>query len=238
MADPTSKTCSTCREVLPASEFHRSSRSASGLQAYCKACGAERQRAYRAKNPDRMREQGRRNMRRRRELRPDEVAAYQRDWRSSNPDKVRAAKAAWERDNYERFRQFANAASRKYKRSNPEKVAEYNKAWDAANPEAVAAKNRRWRERNPEAVRAKGSRRRAKIRNATVGDVDLLVLWAEQRAICGLCELPMDETLAWPDPLSRSVDHIVPLSRGGTHEQSNLQWTHLVCNIRKGAKAP
>ena len=29
-----------------------------------------------------------------------------------------------------------------------------------------------------------------------------------------------------------------PLSKGGTHEQSNLQWTHLVENLRKGATVP
>lgn len=36
--------------------------------------------------------------------------------------------------------------------------------------------------------------------------------------------------------MSASVDHIVPLARGGKHEQSNLQWTHLVENQIKGTK--
>lgn len=38
--------------------------------------------------------------------------------------------------------------------------------------------------------------------------------------------------------MSKSLDHIVPLAKGGTHEQSNLQWTHLVENLQKGASVP
>jgi len=40
--------------------------------------------------------------------------------------------------------------------------------------------------------------------------------------------------LAWPDPGSKSIDHILPLSKGGSHSQENVQWAHLVCNTRKG----
>lgn len=35
---PSSKQCSTCREVKPASEFHASHRSRDGLQGNCKPC--------------------------------------------------------------------------------------------------------------------------------------------------------------------------------------------------------
>ena len=34
------------------------------------------------------------------------------------------------------------------------------------------------------------------------------------------------------------VDHIVPVSRGGTHDLGNLQLLCHQCNVRKGAKAP
>jgi len=34
----------------------------------------------------------------------------------------------------------------------------------------------------------------------------------------------------------RSLEHIVPLSRGGTNKQSNLAITHHECNAKKGNK--
>lgn len=38
-----------------------------------------------------------------------------------------------------------------------------------------------------------------------------------------------------PDPLCASIDHIVPLSQGGTNDLTNLQLAHLRCNLRKRA---
>ena len=38
--------------------------------------------------------------------------------------------------------------------------------------------------------------------------------------------------------LAAAEHHIIPLALGGTHEAANLQWAHLICNIRKGARMP
>ena len=45
--------------------------------------------------------------------------------------------------------------------------------------------------------------------------------------------MKVDKDLMWPDPMSASLDHIVPLSRGGTHTLDNVQLAHLACNERK-----
>lgn len=52
-------------------------------------------------------------------------------------------------------------------------------------------------------------------------------------ATCGICSEPVDMTLQHPDIFRASVDHIVPFSRGGTHEMGNLQVAHLYCNFIK-----
>ena len=52
--------------------------------------------------------------------------------------------------------------------------------------------------------------------------------------ICGICGRPVDMSLKFPDPMSRCIDHIVPISRGGhPSAMSNLQLAHLVCNREK-----
>lgn len=50
---------------------------------------------------------------------------------------------------------------------------------------------------------------------------------------CGLCNKRVDRRLKWPNPLSVSLDHIVPISVGGPHSRANVQCAHLGCNSRK-----
>lgn len=52
--------------------------------------------------------------------------------------------------------------------------------------------------------------------------------------LCGLCSTPVDPDVSWPDPQSASLDHISPLSKGGTHTYENVQLAHLSCNVSKG----
>lgn len=53
---------------------------------------------------------------------------------------------------------------------------------------------------------------------------------------CGICGDDVDLTLRRPDPMRASVDHKIPVARGGTSERANLQLAHLRCNMRKGAR--
>lgn len=57
------------------------------------------------------------------------------------------------------------------------------------------------------------------------------------QSICALCGKPVDKTLKWPHPLSKSVDHIIPVSKGGhPSDIQNLQLAHLCCNGEKSSK--
>lgn len=55
--------------------------------------------------------------------------------------------------------------------------------------------------------------------------------WQCQVPGCGFGPLRRD--LAWPDALSPSIDHIVPLSRGGTDVAPNKRAAHLYCNVSR-----
>lgn len=60
-------------------------------------------------------------------------------------------------------------------------------------------------------------------------------VFARDGWVCQLCQRPVDEGLPWPHTESASLDHVVPLSRGGDHVRTNVQLAHLGCNIAKGA---
>lgn len=57
-------------------------------------------------------------------------------------------------------------------------------------------------------------------------------VYARDGWVCQLCGEAVDPEREYPDPLAASLDHVVPLSRGGTHESTNLQLAHLSCNAR------
>ena len=55
-------------------------------------------------------------------------------------------------------------------------------------------------------------------------------------AICGgLCDMD-DKTWGDCGPLYPSIDHIIPLAKGGGHTWNNIQVSHMMCNSIKGDK--
>lgn len=52
--------------------------------------------------------------------------------------------------------------------------------------------------------------------------------------VCHLCGEPIDMSLRFPHSMSATIDHVVPLSKGGTHTYDNIRPAHLSCNSRKG----
>lgn len=54
------------------------------------------------------------------------------------------------------------------------------------------------------------------------------------QTICGICGKPVDFSYRYPHPLSPTVDHIIPVSKGGhPSDLSNLQLAHRCCNRQK-----
>ena len=87
-------------------------------------------------------------------------------------------------------------------------------------------------------------RRRAKIENALVDkDITLHKVFERDKGRCQICGGVCD----WDDhrftngrfvcgKTYPTIDHIVPLDKGGTHSWDNVQLAHQSCNSAKGAK--
>lgn len=57
------------------------------------------------------------------------------------------------------------------------------------------------------------------------------------QTLCGICGKPVDFSYRYPHPLSPTVDHIIPVSKGGhPSDISNLQLAHRCCNREKSDK--
>jgi 5-methylcytosine-specific restriction endonuclease McrA len=95
---------------------------------------------------------------------------------------------------------------------------------------------RMWSVKNHDKRRSGDLRRRARRAAVPSEDVRPSVVFERDVWICHLCEGPIDRLVVFPDPMSSSVDHVIPLSRGGHHIYSNCAAAHLVCNLRKGSR--
>lgn len=94
-------------------------------------------------------------------------------------------------------------------------------------------RNREWKKANRASCTDRQNKRNALLTAAFVEDVSLDYLFARDKGRCQLCRRALKMTTKWPHPQTPTRDHVVPLSKGGTHERKNLQLACARCNIRK-----
>jgi 5-methylcytosine-specific restriction endonuclease McrA len=67
-----------------------------------------------------------------------------------------------------------------------------------------------------------------------VESISYFIVFERANGVCGLCDKDVPGFVAYPDPLAGTIDHIIPLSKGGLHVYENIQLAHSICNSRKG----
>lgn len=119
---------------------------------------------------------------------------------------------------------------------NKKAALEYNKKYRSVNRELIRSIQKSYVECHPE-KRAETSRTSARNRRAKVLDAggvhshnDVLSIYFAQKGRCAYCKVKVGKKY--------HVDHIVPISKGGTNGRDNLQICCPTCNLRKNAKDP
>lgn len=54
--------------------------------------------------------------------------------------------------------------------------------------------------------------------------------------ICYLCNQKIDKSLRGDSWMRATIDHIIPICKGGTHTYDNCAAAHWLCNMEKGDK--
>ena len=111
-----------------------------------------------------------------------------------------------------------------------------NRDWRRNNKEHQRAIDRRKRIAKPDIYRAIERKRRAL--KYGVGHERYLdaAVFERDGWKCMICGKQINIKLKYPDPYSKSVDHIIPLSLGGVDAMCNVQSAHLRCNLVKSNK--
>lgn len=108
--------------------------------------------------------------------------------------------------------------------------------WYEANDEMLKARAGVWKKSNREMAKDSDHRRRALVRGNRVGRISYDEVWVRDKGMCWICGEMVDPDLPFPDPRSRSIDHIIPIVAGGAHAMDNVALSHLRCNISKKSK--
>ncbi len=218
VSESTSKACTKCKKVKPLDDFYVKKTASDGRVSWCAECTRARRRAYGKANRAKETAQSA-QWRAENKARHDE---YMKKWRAENRDAIREHDKKWRDSN----RELKRALDRAFRAKNAEAIRQKR----ADNIEFHKERERRYRASSNAHAQRERKRRAAKM-GSEVGPIDLDALWT---GMCGICGGEMDRDLPWPDPMSKSIDHILPLSLGGGHTQENLQYAHLFCNVSKG----
>lgn len=76
-------------------------------------------------------------------------------------------------------------------------------------------------------------RRQARITMTRQGTISRSYIYKRDNWTCHLCGIKVDRHQQVPQPLAPTLDHIVPLARGGSHTYDNLAVAHFQCNSTK-----
>lgn len=147
--------------------------------------------------------------------------AYAKRRREANRERHRE-----ERRQYRaRHRAEVYARNREWAKANPGKVREYHRSSRRKNPESYHATALRWRAKHPTARALFCAARRAK--KAAAGGTFTEAEWVAMKRLYGDC------CLCCGKRRKLTIDHIVPIDKGGRHSAENIQPLCLSCNSGK-----
>jgi 5-methylcytosine-specific restriction endonuclease McrA len=171
---------------------------------------------------------------RKREERRARQKAYDAAKYLANKKSINARRMAWARANRERQREVGR---QDYWRNREKKLAS-KKTQYGRYREEVKERVKQYHLANKNSDRFKGFNRaksaRHKARRLGNGGshtpADITAIAVAQQHRCAMCRTSIKK--------SRQIDHIIPLSKGGTNDRRNIQILCATCNKRKSAKHP
>jgi 5-methylcytosine-specific restriction endonuclease McrA len=188
------------------------------------------------------------------------MAENAKRWRAGGNKPNRSPEYAEQHRQYQRqryhtdenYRASVKAAAARARQADPEKHAAAMKAWNEANPEKRRANARKgatkfnnspegkayqraWRDKNIEKIAAQAATYRAARefgQETGVSTEHIARCWVSQAGRCFYCRIVMQRARKHA-PDSASVEHLIPLSRGGTNDPENVVLACRRCNFSK-----
>ncbi len=162
---------------------------------------------------------------------------YQKQRYQKDKEKYIQKSAVWAKNNPEK----STASKKKYWLKNKEKHSKLVLSWQNENKDKLNEINRNWAKNNPDKIRRKNHKRRAFKKNVDFEkytESQVLETYGSNCHICNdLIDLKAPRSSGKPKwEKSLHIDHLIPISKGGSDTLENVRPSHAICNLRKGAK--
>jgi hypothetical protein len=229
MAETTlSKVCSKCNIEKLISEFGKAKQNKDGLNRACKQCRAVYNREYYKNNKENISNWGRDYYR----LNKKKMGEYNKEYRRDNKDSLKVKSD----DYYELNREKILKQKQEYYAKNVVDIKKGQNDYRKKNRLRLAHRARGYRQTEAGRISAKagGAKYRARKAGAKVESFNPVTVFERDGYVCQLCGVktrPYYKNCY--HPLYPTLDHIIPLSKGGDHSKRNAQCLCRQCNIKK-----
>lgn len=203
-----------CQQILPATtEFFRAMKGRRyGVHSWCKACESAYKRAYQ-------------------QTHKEEIRAYKQVYHQVHREDI----LKYHKDAYQANREERLVQSKIYRQSHQEERRSQKKIYRQRHKEKLRAYHKKYKETHKEEGRASEHKHRA-LKHGNGGThtaADVQKQHERQKGKCYYCAVKLSK-----GKNAYHVDHIIPLSRGGSNDPSNLVITCPTCNLKKQDKLP
>jgi 5-methylcytosine-specific restriction endonuclease McrA len=142
----------------------------------------------------------------------DQQHKYNRNWRKKHPEQHRVGIIKWQR-------------------KHPEQIRLSRVKWRKEHPEIKSQQYRKYRQTPKGKIRKVNARhnRRAKTKGQKVTLEQWMAIKEQQHFRCYWCKQKFEDK-------ELTMDHVIPLSKGGLHDEGNIVAACRSCNLSKHAQ--
>jgi len=218
ITDP-QKRCSRCKAQKPLKEFSKDRRHKDGRASQCKSCDALRLKTYYENVLSKSEEFRQRNN------------AKAKEYYKNNKEHIRKYKAEYYQANKEKL---SNEHKTYYQEHKEDIKRQHHDYYESHKPAHKLTK-KRYHENNPSRSAEDRHRRRVRERHGICTPITTEIrqfILQKQGNKCSYCRrrFTKDNRV--------TVDHITPISRGGSHTLDNIVYACMSCNSKKHAGPP
>ena len=228
------KICLGCGIPKLLSDFHKDKNAKDGLCSRCKKCVKRYQQSHKKEMAETRRQYTKKNK--------AKIAEQKRQYNTAHKEEITAYKKQHRIDNIEeiseserQYRETHKEERAEYRRLHKKESSEYHKKRYKDNKKEEDERSRKYRqtENGKNLHRKSEHKRRALKLNAELEEFSSNEIFERDGYICQLCGKKTRPDCKWTHKLFPNLDHIIPLSKGGSHTKSNTQCLCRRCNVTK-----